>query len=281
MRKSFAKVKQPMLAGVVKERTPETAISEILNYYQQGASGIDLHLSCLDEKYKNVESIKRIVDVSPLPILALNYNQSYEGPFYEADDESKVELLLKGIEAGAAACDIQGYTFDLPSKNAFREEFSHLGYSFIKDNPKEVVVDEKIIAKQTEFIDKVHSMGGEVLLSNHVGVFMTAEQLCDFASFLEKRNPDIIKIVANADTEEELAEAFRAMLMLKKEIKTPVSYHCNGAFGKLTRVVNPVLGGFMCFCNDRYTHNTANDQPLISTAKAAIDNMRKTMWENL
>jgi len=264
-----------MLAGVVKEKTPETAISEILNYYQLGATGIDLHLSCLADEYKNVESIKRIVDASPLPILALNYNQSYEGPIYEADDEAKTELLLKGIEAGAAACDIQGYTFDLPSQTAFREEFLGLGYSFIKDSPKEVVVDEKIIARQTEFIDKVHSLGAEVLLSNHVGVFMTSEQLCDFAAFLEKRNPDIIKIVANADTEEELAEAFRAMLMLKKEIKTPVSYHCNGKFGKLTRVVNPVLGGFMCFCNRQYSRNTANAQPLITTAKAAIDNMKK------
>ena len=63
MRKSFVNVQTPMLAGVVKEKTPETAISEILNYYQQGATGIDLHLSCLDEKYKNVESIKRIIDV--------------------------------------------------------------------------------------------------------------------------------------------------------------------------------------------------------------------------
>ena len=277
MRKSFAKVKQPMLAGVVKGNTPETAIASILNLYQQGATGIDLHLSCLDDKFKNVESIKRIVDASPLPILALNYNHSYEGPFYEDSDENKTKLLLKGIEAGAAACDIQGYTFDLPSKTAFREEFSGLGLSFIKDKPKEVVVDPKIIAKQTEFIEKVHAMGGEVLLSNHVGVFMTAEQLCDFAAFLEKRNPDIIKIVANADTEEELAESFRAMLMLKKEIKTPVSFHCNGKFGKLTRVVNPVLGGFMCFCNERYTQNTANDQPLLSVAKAAIENMKKVM----
>ena len=106
MRKSFVNVQTPMLAGVVKEKTPEMAISEILNYYHQGATGIDLHLSCLADEYKNVESIKRIVDLSPLPILALNYNQSYEGPFYEDTDENKTALLLKGIEAGAAACDI-------------------------------------------------------------------------------------------------------------------------------------------------------------------------------
>ena len=33
MRKSFVNVQTPMLAGVVKEKTPEMAISEILNYY--------------------------------------------------------------------------------------------------------------------------------------------------------------------------------------------------------------------------------------------------------
>lgn len=275
MRKSFANVSAPMLAGVVKEKDPASAIAAIKNCYIHGATGIDLHLSCLADEYKNVESIKRIVDASPLSILALNYNQSYDGTFYEDTDENKTALLFKGIEAGAAAVDIQGYTFDLPSKDAFREEFSHLGYSFIKDKPKEVVVDEKIINKQIEFIERVHAAGGEVLLSNHVGVFMTAEQLVDLALFLEKRNPDIIKIVAVAETEEELAEAFRAMVALKKEVKTPVSYHCNGTHGALTRIINPVLGGFMCFCNDRYMRNSAMDQPLLETAKAAIDNLKK------
>ena len=53
-------------------------------------------------------------------------------------------------------------------------------------------------------------------------------------------------------------------------------YIGNGKFGKLTRVVNPVLGGFMCFCNRQYSRNTANAQPLITTAKAAIDNMKKS-----
>ena len=277
MRKSFAKVQQPMLAGVVKENTRLAATGAIKNYYCKGATGIDLHLSTLDEKYQTVESLKTLINSSRLPVLALNYNIAFDGSKYDDTEEHRTELLFRAITAGAAALDMQGYTFDLPSKTAFREEFSHLGYSFIKDKPKEVVVDDAIIAKQMEFIEKVHFEGAEILLSNHVGVPMTGEQLVDFALFIEKRKPDIIKIVAPAETEEQMLEAFRAMTLLRDNVETPVSYHCSGKFGGLTRIVNPVLGGFMCFCNDRYSQNTDFNQPLIEMAKETIENLKKIM----
>lgn len=35
-------------------------------------------------------------------------------------------------------------------------------------------MDSKVIEKQMEFIEKVHSIGAEVLLSNHSGIVMTA-----------------------------------------------------------------------------------------------------------
>ena len=57
MRKSFASVPTPMLAGVIKERTPIAAMSRIRTCEYQGATGIDLHLSCLADKFKTVEYI--------------------------------------------------------------------------------------------------------------------------------------------------------------------------------------------------------------------------------
>lgn len=280
MRKSFANVNTPMLAGVIKERTAANAIAQIKNCEYHGAMGIDLHLSCFDDEFKTVDSIKTIVNSSRLPILALNYNLSYDKGFYESTEEDRTDLLLKAIEAGAAAVDVQGYTFDLYSKNNFRKEYSNMDYSFIKGNPKEVVVDDKTIGKQVEFIEKIHHMGAEVLLSNHTGIAMTTEQVVELALFVEKRKPDIIKIVTPADTEEEMAEAFRTMVALKKEVKTPVSYHCSGTKGALTRIVNPILGGFMCFCNDRYQHNSEMSQPLLETAKNIFDNIKKIVQTN-
>ena len=73
---------------------------------------------------------------------------------------------------------------------------------------------EALLPKLNANIEKVHSMGAEVLLSCHPGIPMTSEQVVELALFLEKRNPDIIKIVTRADQEDDLAESIRTMLML-------------------------------------------------------------------
>ena len=182
--------------------------------------------------------------------------------------------LIRAIEAGAAGIDMQGYTFHLPSKNEFCGEDK---YSFTKGNPKEIITDEEIIAKQCEFIEKVHTMGAEVLLSCHPGITMTAEQVVDLAHFLEKRNPDIIKIVTKAENEEDLAESIRAMLLLKKEIKTPVAYHANGKAGMLSRIINPLLGGQIAFCVDRYTEASVMEQINLKCANTIVENVMKIL----
>lgn len=275
MRKSFKNVPRPMLAGVIREASKNTAIAAIKNNYFHGATGIDLHISTLDKQSRTLESLKGIIASSPLPVLALNYNIMYDRSSFVDTEEHRTELLMRAVKAGAAAADIQGYTFDLPSKTAFNEDYANCDYSFIKGKPKEVVLDPKVIEKQMEFIEKVHFEGAEVLLSNHFGIPMTGEQLVELALFLEKRKPDIIKFVAIADTEEEMLEAFRAMIMLRDNVETPVSYHCTGKCGGLTRMVNPVLGGFMCFCNDTFVQSSDFNQPLLETAKTVIENLQK------
>lgn len=277
MNKSFVNNPAPMIAGVVRRRTIKEAIAEIKNCEIDGADVIDLHLSCMDEEYKNVESIREIVNESKKPILALNYNQTYENENYDTDEEERVELLLKAAEAGVAAIDVQGYTYDLGSKRGFRSEFEYMDYSFIKGNPCEIVVDEKIIAKQCELIEKIHSMGVEVLFSCHPFIYMNTEQIVDLAHFFERRNPDIIKLVTWCDTDEQLAEAFKTMIALKREVKTPTHFHCVGPKGKLTRIVNPMLGSQLIFCLDRFTESSNFGQLDLKTAKLVRDNVNKLL----
>jgi 3-dehydroquinate dehydratase len=118
-------------------------------------------------------------------------------------------------------------------------------------------------------------MGAEVLLSCHPGIFMTADQVVELALFLEKRNPDMIKIVTTAANEDELAESIRAMLLLKKEVKTPVAYHASGKAGMLSRIVNPILGGQIAFCVDRYTEASVMEQIDLRTAATVVEHVRK------
>ncbi len=278
MRKSFVNNPKPILAAVIRERTPRDAIAEIKNYALHGARGADLHLSCLDEEYRNVESIAQIVEQSSLPILGLNYNQNPDWSITETSEEERVALLMMAIDAGAAGIDMQGYTFDRFSHDAFRDEFLNLDYSFIKNKPKEVVVDPKIIEKQCDLIEQIHFKGAEVLLSNHLLIPMKTDELVDLCLFLEKRNPDMIKIVTQSETDEDMLESFKSMLTIKKEIKTPVTLFCNGPTSPLTRIINPMLGGFMVFTSDGFNARSNFTQMDLTTMKQVLEGVEKLQF---
>ena len=270
MNKILSTLQAPALAGVVKSQKAAEAIAAIRNCSFAGADMIDLHMSCLENS--DVETLRKIIDASKIPVLALNYNITYSKESAGLSEDERVASFLRAAEAGAAGVDIQGYTFDINSKMNFVGEDK---YSFTKGSPREVVTDEKIISKQCELIEKFHSMGTEVLLSCHPGIPMNCQQVVELALFLEKRNPDIIKIVTAATNEDELVESFKTMVALKKEVKTPVSYHANGKEGSLSRIINPILGGQIIFCVDRFSQSSTMEQLDLKTVKAVIDNMKK------
>ncbi len=274
MRKSFMCNTAPVLTGAVQEENAELAIRAIKNFVLRGAKGIDLHLTQFDEESLKPETLKRIISESPLPIFGLNYSLTNNAE----EENERIGLLLRTIEAGAAGIDIQGYTYDFSSRDKFNENFSNISYSFVKSKPKEVVVDNCVIEKQCELIERVHHMGGEILLSNHVGVFLDSQAIIDLCVFLEKRNPDTIKLVTMCGTEYELAETVKAMIMIRKEIKTPVTLICNGKYRAISRILNALLGGYMVFCVDTYTPKYAYmGQPDITAISEIIENADRLM----
>ena len=268
--KKITTVRTPALAGVVREANELSAIAEIKNCYFDGADMIDLHMSFLESS--DVEVLKRIVDSTPLPILALNYNLDARLQPLNLTEEERVASFKRAIEAGAAGIDMQGYTFHAESKTQY---LGDEGHSFASVKPCEVVTDSAIIDKQCELIEWVHGHGAEVLLSCHPARVMSCEQVVDLALFLEKRNPDVIKLVTFAETDEELIEAFKTMKALKKEVKTAVSFHAGGAKGDLSRIINPILGGHMIFCVDRYNERSTMGQLDLKTTRQIIDGMKK------
>ncbi len=270
MKKRLSTLTAPAVAGVVREKTKQGTIAEVKNCIYHGADMIDLHLSCLEDSCE--ENLKAIVDSCKLPILALNYNRDYYWKDTKFSEAERVDSFLRAVRAGVAGVDIQGYTFHAESRERFCGDDK---YSFTKNNPKEVVTDESIISKQCDLIEKIHENDCEVLLSCHPGIPMNSTQLVELALFLEKRNPDIIKIVTKAENEYDLTESFKAMTLLKREVKTPVSYHANGKAGRLSRIVNPLLGGQIAFCVDRYSESSTMEQLDLKTVRTIVDNMKK------
>lgn len=266
----LSSLKAPAIAGVIREENPQRAIAEMKNCLIGGADMIDLHMSCLSDI--SVPTLKAVINSTKLPVLALNYNKKYNWQDVGYTEEERVETFLRAVEAGAAGVDIQGYTFDSESKLNFVGEDK---YSFTKNNPREIVTDEKIIEKQMKFIEKVHEMGAEVLLSCHPNIPMNCEQVVDLALFLQERKPDIIKIVTIANTDEEMVESIKTMIELKKRVKTPISYHAAGVKGRLTRIINPVLGGQIAFCVNGYNEGSTMEQLDLKTAKTIATELDK------
>jgi 3-dehydroquinate dehydratase len=262
-----------VLAGVIRERSLKAAIAAIRNGEINGATAFDLHLSCLDEEYKNPDSIREIVSSTDKPMLALNYNQRYDWSSFYTSEEERVKLLMTAAEAGVSAVDIQGYTYDLESKENY---MGNANFSFTKGNPKEIVTDKKIIEKQVALIEHFHAIGTEVLLSTHPYIPMNCEQVTELTKYLQKRKPDIIKIVTLCENDEQMVEAFKTMLTLKKEItKTKIHFHCCGKAGKLTRIINPILGAYLTFCTDQYTESSNLEQLHLKTTADIINNIKK------
>lgn len=269
----FSEVALPAIAGVVREKTAKEAIFSIKNCELKGATVIDLHLSTLVPEDRNEESIHSIVKSTRLPILALNYAKNYDySSIPGVTEEERIGLLRIAANAGVAAVDIQGYSFDKKSKSAF---YGDKTLPFVKEGMKELVTDDETIAKQTAFIEEMHAIGCEVLLSNHPAVVMNAEEVVALAKYVEKRKPDILKIVTVAKCEEDAIEGMRAMIMLKKEVKCKVSYHLQGECGRITRLINPLLGGFMMFCVDGYGINNLPAQLDLATAADIVQKYKK------
>ena len=67
------------------------------------------------------------------------------------------------------------------------------------------------------------------------------------------------------------------MVALKREVKTPVSYHANGKAGSLSRIINPILGGHIVFCVNRFNEGSTMEQLDLKTVKTLVDNMKKIM----
>ena len=275
---SFAKNNHTMIVDVVREKNVTDAICKMKNAALHGARGFDLHLSTLEEPYRNTESIKQIINSVNLPAMALNYSSRFDHSLINETEEERVALLKMAVDAGVSCIDMQAYTYDKECMNNFDLSQATPDMIFASKKPAEVCLDKTALARQKELMDYAHGRGCEVLISCHTHTFLNAEEVVCLGKLLEARGADVVKIVGDkCDTETELAESFKGMLELKKALGINVHYHNNGAVGKLTRLINPMLGAYLVFCSDRYTPNSNLGQLELSNIVNMLSEYEKAM----
>ncbi len=272
MKKSFYEADTPVLAGVIKKNTAAAVIAEIKNNAIAGADAFDVHISCLKPEERTIEKLKQIANSTEKPIMALHYNQAYDGSSTNESDEERAEQLIRAARAGMACVDIQGYTFEpgKDTKATLKPAWITESMSFASSLPNEVSLNPETEKKQIELIKKVHAEGAEVLLSTHTGCFLECRQVIDLLDLLAKRKPDILKLVTTGcDTDEQVDEYCKTLLLVKNRYPhIKVTYFCGGKKAAKTRALGLMLGAHIAFCVERYDAlSTLMQLPLRETAE--------------
>ena len=251
MKFSFLNKPYPVITGIFAGQTPEELIAEARHSEFEGANAIAVELMDLKPEFRNRDALKSVIDSVNLPFMFVFYRNDRQQAL---DDEARQEVLLAAADAGAAMIDVMGDLYD-PS-------------------PMEITRNPKAIDRQKHLIDRIHAKGAEVVISSHMSTLgRTTEQVIEHMLEVESRGPDVVKIVTGVNTEEELAEAFRTTMALKRELKTPFIHLCNGKFSRPHRFMGPVLGTSILFAVPRYEPRYGMGQPTIRAMRAVLDNI--------
>ncbi len=272
MAQLFTALPKPFIVGVINEKTPETAIAAMRNAGYDGADAYNIHISRLEARYLNNNDLSRTIRSTARPVCVLNYRNEQDPKTGPHTEDELADQLLMAVEAGAVAVDMPADTFDpVPVPSSSESDLS--GRAFTHLDPKGITFSKAAVEKQMELIGKVHAMGAEVLISVHTNVSMDTGQAVSFAEEIQKRNPDMIKIVNTCNSYDQLAEAFKTVIELKKRLTAPFLYICQGEYGKLTRSVGPMLGSMLIYCVHEYKSGTLIHQPLIRAMRTVLDNV--------
>ena len=252
-RPSFVNLPKPIITGIIFCPTPEETIAAVRNAELDGAAAFDVNLRHLAPEYRNEESLRRIFSVSRKPFMCTYYRAKGNEADNE-DDDARQLVLEQAIRAGVSIVDVMGDLFD-PS-------------------PFELTMKPEAIEKQMKLIEHYHSMGAEVVISSHMKEHRTPDEILEHLREQERRGADMVKIVSGVNSEEELVDAIRTSMLLKRELKIPYIHLSNGSYASLHRYIGPILGGCLSFCQpcyDKYHQN--NMQPLVKSLKTVLDNI--------
>jgi 3-dehydroquinate dehydratase len=250
MKYSFLNKPYPVITGIMAGQTPQELIAEARNAEFAGAQGIAIDLSDLKPEFRNTESLKGVIDSVALPFMFVFYRNDR---WNNSSDEARQEVLLTAADAGASMIDVMGDLYD-PS-------------------PMEITHNSAAIDKQKKLIDKIHAKGADVVMSSHMSCSRTTQQVLEHMKEVESRGPDVVKIVTCVNTADELAEALRTTLTLKRELKVPFIHLCNGLYSRPHRFIGPALGTAIFFAVSRYEPRYGMGQPTIQSMRTVLDNI--------
>ena len=246
-RKSFLGRNETAITLLSTPTSVEHAIALARTARDDGADGVALELNRFPVEQRTVENFRKIISSVRLPFMFTDYRCDIH---YGADDEARMDTLLKAAEAGADVIDVMADLYCA--------------------SPLEITSDEKAIARQKETIEAVHRLGAKVVMSSHIlDRSRTADECIAQLRAEEARGADIVKLVTMAYTQDDFLESIRCLMRLDREMPTPWIYLCGGPFARMQRFLGPHFGCAVEFAVHDYMTADYYDQPTIANFKKA------------
>ena len=257
MKKTLLKQNKTLVTPLLVAQNEEELLVEIANCIEQGATAFGFMIERLPKELRTEEKMKKFfAAMGDLPIYVTCY---VSGDVVEETDDDRAEYLLQALRCGATMADIRGDMF-APCEG-------------------ELTFDETAVAKQKALIKKIRDMGKESLISSHVKrgdkfAFLSRDEVLKFALAHQERGTDMAKIVANADTDEELAENFKTFFYVKEQLDIELLFLCNGEKCLAHRLAGPMIGEPISFVKEqKYADPNGAQQP-IAVIRALVDKLK-------
>lgn len=231
--------KSPVLNGSIKRSTTAEVIAAIQKMEADGATAFNVHLTELAAEYQNEDSFRQIAECTNYPVMAIAYGS-------ESNREWRIEMQKTAVRAGFDIVDIPMNTFDDDSRSTL------VGTVFEVANPKEVSMNQDVIAQQKALIQEFHDLGAEVLMSAHVGVALNEAEGVALGKEMESRGADVAKMVLGSDANSNQQEVMQTNQTLKNELNIKFYYNASGTASKPYRIASTLLGTHMIFCYAEY-----------------------------
>ena len=249
---SFVNHDEALLCAMVQCETVEECICKIKASLAEDATAFGIQLCKIKKELRTKENLTKIFEACEgLPIYVTSYRYSQNEGY---TDEECVEVLLLALECGATILDIMGDMFDRGSRWELTEK-------------------PEAIEKQKALIEKIHAMGGEVLMSSHTGSNLTVEETLHIAKCHEERGADLVKIVNQTDAIEDLPKSFETIIELNKTLNKKFLYLESGPTQKLVRNLGPQLGVCTYLTCQSYGPFDTPAQPKLTRLKKVIEGL--------
>ena len=245
---SFLVNGRPTLTAMLKSKNTEDLLREIEEIHIQGPDAFGFQIEMLNPDERCEKNYRKIISaMGDKPCYITNYCR---GNVVDHTDDELNEELIKFIDYGTnpKLLDIRMDCYDR--------------------QPGEVTFNEQAVEKQIKLIEKIHSLGAEVLMSAHVLKYIPCDEVVKIAVAQKARGADVAKIVTEANSDMELCDNLKTSVVLKEKLGIPSLFLCNGTHCKRHRIIGPALGTdmFLVVHND----NEGQNQPTIKRAKEQL-----------